>query len=84
MKTNGKSTDKVNGSRQSKAASESDSAKTIHNGAADPESIAHLAYSYWESRGRRGGSSEEDWYRAEQELRAPSSGARTDSEGPVA
>ena len=32
--------------------------------------IAQLAYLYWESRGCQGGSSEEDWLRAEQELRA--------------
>jgi hypothetical protein len=28
-----------------------------------------MAYSYWEARGYQGGSSEEDWLRAEQELR---------------
>ena len=33
------------------------------------EEIARLAYSYWEARGCQGGSSEEDWLRAEQELR---------------
>src|SRR5690242_6610632 len=33
------------------------------------EEIAKLAYSYWEARGYQGGSSEEDWLRAEQELR---------------
>ena len=33
------------------------------------EEIARLAYSYWESRGYQGGSQEEDWYRAVQELR---------------
>ncbi len=32
------------------------------------ESIARLAYAYWEARGGRGGSPWEDWYRAEQEL----------------
>ena len=32
--------------------------------------IAHLAYLYWESRGCQGGSPEEDWLRAEQELHA--------------
>ena len=32
------------------------------------EEIARLAYAYWESRGRRHGSPEEDWYRAEREL----------------
>lgn len=33
------------------------------------EDIAILAYSYWEARGCLGGSPEEDWLRAEQELR---------------
>lgn len=32
------------------------------------EAIARLAYSYWEARGRQGGSPEQDWLRAEQEL----------------
>jgi hypothetical protein len=33
------------------------------------DEIARLAYSYWEARGYAGGSSEEDWLRAERELR---------------
>jgi hypothetical protein len=33
------------------------------------EEIAALAYSYWEARTYQGGSSEEDWLRAETELR---------------
>jgi len=33
------------------------------------EDIAKLAYSYWEARGRQGGSPEADWQRAEAELR---------------
>jgi hypothetical protein len=32
--------------------------------------IARLAYSYWEARGRQGGSAVEDWFRAERELQA--------------
>jgi len=32
--------------------------------------IAVLAYSYWEARGCQGGSPEEDWFRAERELRS--------------
>ena len=32
------------------------------------EEVARLAYSYWEARGYRGGSQEEDWLRAEREL----------------
>lgn len=31
---------------------------------------ARLAYSYWEARGGANGSAEEDWLRAEQELKA--------------
>jgi hypothetical protein len=34
------------------------------------EEVAELAYLYWEARGCQGGSQEEDWLRAEQELRA--------------
>src|SRR3954463_6242791 len=33
------------------------------------DEIANLAYSYWEARGCQGGCPEEDWVRAEQELR---------------
>ena len=32
------------------------------------EKVALLAYSYWEKRGRAGGSPDEDWYRAEREI----------------
>jgi len=34
----------------------------------DVARIERLAYSYWEGRGYRGNSSEEDWLRAEQDL----------------
>lgn len=34
------------------------------------DEIARLAHSYWEARGCQGGSADEDWLRAEQELRA--------------
>ena len=33
------------------------------------DEIARMAYSLWEARGCQGGSAEEDWIRAEQELR---------------
>jgi hypothetical protein len=33
------------------------------------QQIAALAYSYWEARGRQGGSALEDWLRAESELK---------------
>jgi hypothetical protein len=36
--------------------------------------IARLAYMYWEARGCQGGSAEEDWLRAERELRAATNG----------
>jgi hypothetical protein len=39
------------------------------------EDIAKLAYSYWEARGYQGGSADEDWARAEQELRVNVSAA---------
>jgi Protein of unknown function (DUF2934) len=39
------------------------------------EEIAQLAFLYWESRGYQGGSSEEDWLRAEQELRVRAAAA---------
>jgi hypothetical protein len=38
----------------------------------DPKEIARLAYSYWEARGYQGGSSEDDWLRAERELQSQS------------
>ncbi len=34
----------------------------------DRDAIARLAYSYWEARGRQGGSQVEDWVRAEREF----------------
>lgn len=34
------------------------------------EAVAALAYQYWEARGCQGGSPEEDWLRAEAELRS--------------
>jgi Protein of unknown function (DUF2934) len=44
---------------------------TIESPAVTPvtrEAIASLAYSFWEARGRQGGSAEQDWLRAEREL----------------
>jgi hypothetical protein len=49
------------------------------------EQIAALAYSYWEARGCQGGSPEEDWFRAERELRERQSqggAANIQEEGP--
>ena len=36
--------------------------------------IARLAYAYWEARGRPHGSPEEDWFRAEEEIRRRKAG----------
>jgi hypothetical protein len=44
---------------------------------ASPDQIAALAYSYWVARGYQGGSQEEDWLRAEQELQAVTASAAT-------
>ncbi len=45
-----------------------------HSDPVDPvashEEIARLAYSYWEDRGFSSGSAEQDWYRAEEELKS--------------
>jgi DUF2934 family protein len=40
------------------------------------EEIARLAHSYWLARGCEGGSADEDWQRAERELRMQSAAAR--------
>jgi hypothetical protein len=34
------------------------------------DDVSRLAYSYWETRGCEAGSADEDWYRAEAELKA--------------
>jgi hypothetical protein len=39
------------------------------------DEVARLAYSYWEARGCHGGCPEEDWLRAEEELRSRSASA---------
>lgn len=45
-------------------------AEAIFDNCPSREDIAVLAYSYWEARGFQGGSPEEDWLRAEQEMRS--------------
>jgi hypothetical protein len=45
--------------------------------AADYQEIASRAYAYWEARGGQGGSPEEDWLRAEQDVRSGSERPRT-------
>ncbi len=44
--------------------------ETVAPPMSEQEQIAQLAYSYWEARGCQGGSPEEDWARAEREVRA--------------
>jgi hypothetical protein len=61
-------TPRVKAAQHSKTVStESLSIQTIPDHA--EESIALMAYSYWESRGHQGGSPLEDWVRAEHEYR---------------
>ena len=43
---------------------------TIQTDAPDPDEIRTLAYQHWIQRGRPYGSPKDDWFRAEQELRA--------------
>jgi hypothetical protein len=38
-------------------------------GAPSQEEIARLAFAYWEAGGRREGTAQQDWCRAERELR---------------
>ncbi len=40
---------------------------------ASPEEVARLAHRFWAERGRQHGKHEEDWFRAEQELRGKAS-----------
>jgi hypothetical protein len=40
-----------------------------HQAAISHEEVARLAHKFWKERGARHGSHEEDWYRAERELR---------------
>jgi hypothetical protein len=42
---------------------------TSSGAAIEHEKIARLAYSHWEARGCPHGSPDEDWFRAERELR---------------
>ncbi len=46
--------------------------------ALDQETIARLAYSYWEERGCENDSPDQDWSRAEAELRNRLAAAATD------
>jgi Protein of unknown function (DUF2934) len=59
-------------SRPKESVSETPSSKSVPGTASeaiDRQAIARLAYSYWVARGYTGGSAEEDWLRAEREIR---------------
>ena len=59
-------------SRPKESVSETPSSKSAPGTASeaiDRQAIARLAYSYWVARGYNGGSAEEDWLRAEREIR---------------
>lgn len=46
---------------------------TITSIGPSPEEIAHLAHKYWAERGYQHGAAEQDWLRAERELRGMAS-----------
>ena len=83
------------GSEPRQSASEHTNAPEKSTGTMDPrnmgddpeqQEIAQLAYSYWEAREGINGSAEEDWFRAEAELRGSarrkaSSSAAADTAG---
>lgn len=46
------------------------------NGPVSHDEVAQLAHHYWAERGYRHGHHEEDWHRAEQELRGKASNNR--------
>lgn len=62
------------GLKRSTAAAAPETETAVEATCAPAESeIAALAYTYWAGRGYQGGSPEEDWLRAEQELCAKGS-----------
>ena len=62
-------TPRAKGSEAAAAGTSSADRATESGPIVDRETIASLAYSYWEARGYTGGSAEQDWLRAERELR---------------
>ena len=73
MRTQGKDPHTEPGSSQIK----DDAAGLALEPAFDQETIAVLAYFYWEARGCPHDSSHEDWFRAEAELRSRLAAAAT-------
>ena len=87
-KTVKKVTSKPNATSKAKAPATAGAKKTVtsiedarKNGAASNvtemklshEQVARLAHHFWAERGRQDGHHEDDWYRAEQELRGKAS-----------
>jgi len=72
------SANRVRGKKAASAATKLSEEAAANQGAAailgaavsEEEQVALLAYSYWEARGRQGGSPQEDWYRAVREFRS--------------
>ncbi len=62
-------------SKPRKAAAKKGSATNVQTMPSVPshDQVAELARRYWAERGYQDGHSEEDWFRAEQELRAKAS-----------
>jgi hypothetical protein len=57
-------------STRSKSKETTESAASSADTALARDEISRLAYLHWEARGGIGGSAEDDWYRAEQEILA--------------
>jgi len=51
------------------AVADAEASSDCGNPTIEHEELSRLAYSYWEARGFSGGSAEEDWYRAVEELK---------------
>ena len=64
------STTSASQSVESVAAAERSAPGVLESAVSENEQIALRAYSYWEARGCQGGSPEDDWFRAEREVRA--------------
>ena len=66
----GKKTIGAKGKVTAEAIANQENAAILGSSVSEEEQIALLAYSYWEARGRQGGSAEEDWHRAVREFRS--------------
>ena len=74
MKTQGEDMHTERGNGQTK----SGAADLVSEPALDQGAIARLAYFYWEDRGCQNDSPDEDWFRAEAELRNRLAAVTTD------